>query len=57
MAKTGRYTYCPMAGTVRRNLPSLAGWIRRRRFRKSRKPDLYMVSDYYPAYYPVGYKK
>ena len=56
MARTGRYIYCPAAGRIRGNRRTLREWLSFR-FKKREVPDLYMFGDYYPAYYPGGYKK
>jgi hypothetical protein len=58
MAKTGRYYYCPMAGKINRrsNRKTLREWLISKLKRKD-KPDLFMICDYHPAYYPAGYKK
>ena len=46
-----RYCYCPAAGKIHRNAPSLRERIIKR-FRKVEKPDLIRIVDYYPAVYP-----
>lgn len=52
MKITGRYVFCPAAGKIRRNAPTLIERIRKL-FRKRERPDLYMIVDYYPAIYPA----
>ncbi len=56
MANTGRYFNCPQAGKIRGNRKTLREWLISKLRRKER-PDLFMISDYYPACYPAGYKK
>ena len=57
MARTGRYTHCPAAGKIHRNAPTLLERFRRWKYRREHTPDMRMVIDYWPAYYPAGYKK
>ena len=56
MARTGRYCYCPMAGKIHRNAPTLIERIRRW---KTRKNEKFMItfSDYQTPCYPTGYFK
>lgn len=56
MAKVGRYSYCPAAGKIRGNRKSLREWLISK-LKKKPTPDMFMIVDYYPAYYPAGYKK
>lgn len=56
MAKVGRYSYCPAAGKIRGNRKSLREWLISKLKRRP-APDLFTICDYYPAYYPAGYKK
>ena len=56
MAKTGRYTYCPAAGKIHRNHRTLREWLIKKLKRRER-PDMFMICDYHPAYYPASYKK
>ena len=53
MAQTSRYTYCPAAGKIRGNRMSLMEWLRHRRYRRNRLPDLFTVVNYCPAIYPT----
>lgn len=57
MAQVGRYSYCPAAGKIRRSIPTISDLLRRRKARKRRVSELFLVGDYQPAYYPTGYKK
>ena len=57
MAQVGRYSYCPAAGKIRRSIPTISDLLRRRKARKRRGSELFLVGDYHPAYYPTGYKK
>lgn len=58
MAKVGRYSYCPAAGKIRRgsNRRTFREWLLLK-LKKRDVPDMFMICDYYPAYYPSGYKK
>lgn len=47
----GRYSYCPMAGKIHRNPPTLVERLKKR-FRKRDIPDVFPIVDYYPAVYP-----
>ena len=57
MAQVGRYSYCPAAGKIRRKLPTVSEILSKRKARKRRSVELFLVGDYHPAYYPAGYKK
>ena len=56
MANTGRYSYCPATRKIRGNHRTFTEWLAYK-FRRREAPDMYMICDYYPAYYPTGYKK
>lgn len=47
-----RYCFCPAAGRIHRNAPTLKERIIKR-FRKREEPDLIRIVDYYPAIYPT----
>lgn len=57
MAQVGRYTKCPAAGKIRRRLLTPGEILSRRKARKRHGAELFLVGDFYPAYYPAGYKK
>ena len=46
-----RYCYCPAAGKIHRNAPTIRERIRKW-FRHETGPDLIRIVDYYPAVYP-----
>lgn len=51
MANVGRYTYCPMAGKIKRDTPNPLRWLRKRFSRREAYP-LHIV-DFWPACYPT----
>lgn len=57
MARTGRYCYCPAAGKIHYNFPTIRERILRWLNRKNRATLLYPVGDYEQPCYPSGYKK
>ena len=54
MAKVGRYFDCPAAGKIHRNRKTFREWLISK-LRKKPVPDVFMICDYHPAYYPSGY--
>lgn len=56
MANTSRFVYCPMAGKIRGNRKTFREWLISR-IRRRERPDVFMISNCYPAFYPSGYKK
>ena len=56
MAKVGRYSSCPMAGKIRGNRKTFREWLISR-IRRRERPDVFMISNCYPAFYPSGYIK
>ncbi len=57
MTNVGRYWDCPAHIRIRGNRRTFKQWLLRKFFRPAQYPDLLLISDYHPAYYPSGYKK
>lgn len=48
-----RWIFTPAAGKIGRHRPTLAERIRKWRWRRSRKPDVFPIVNCYPAIYPT----
>ena len=55
MTNVGRYWECPAHVKIRGNRRTFRQWLKLK-FRRREAPDLYMICDYHPTYYPSGYK-